>query len=109
MGRGERAGEGGKGKDERPPVQSKKFLRIMPGCAWDLYAKLARWARYFLECCYLGLHKGVARGQRGQYLPKMPKSTVLIKKNCGKVLHFSAQNPAREAYRGHSGGQEYPQ
>ena len=23
-------GEGAKGKDERPPVQSKNFLRIMP-------------------------------------------------------------------------------
>ena len=23
-------GEGGEGKDERPPVQSKNFLRIMP-------------------------------------------------------------------------------
>jgi len=30
MGRVERGGKGGKGKDERPPVQSKNFLRIMP-------------------------------------------------------------------------------
>jgi len=32
MGRGKgEKGEGAKRKDERPPVQSKNFLRIMPG------------------------------------------------------------------------------
>ena len=39
MGRGEWGEEGGKRKDERPSVQSKNFLRIMPGSSSKLDAK----------------------------------------------------------------------
>jgi len=54
-------------------------------------------------------HKHSHRGQRGAIAaPKiiMPKNTFLIKMS--QISFFSIQNPAREAYSGHSGVRNVP-